>query len=193
MPDGGVADASAPPPVVRQEPAAPSDAPPDPPASAPAAAPPVASPAPVPRDEEERGLAFTLGARAGGSLRTDMLVAGLHFGLRRVVVAPLEAEVSALFGLGEFFRAVRASAHVKLAIAFGDFRVHPLAGLSVFAYEPVGDFRDFCRHDACTGIEAGLDVGLGFGWRFLGLDLILSAFGDVLPAITLVLTTTLEL
>jgi len=138
-----------------------------------------------PEPPEPAGPFLGIGLRGGVSLNSDQLVAGLHLAVRQLFVPFLEMNVSVLVGLGSEYVSVRPALHIAAVLAVGSWRFYPLAGLSIFVFEPRGDFAEFCQKTGidCDSTTVGPEAGLGVGFGPVGIEAILG-LGD-LPRLTL--------
>jgi hypothetical protein len=149
-------------------------------------------PAPVPaaRPEPTR---VGLGLRGGLGFQPDQAVVGPHVEVRGVGVSWLEADFALMPGVAVEHWMLRASLHVRPVLRFGDVRLYPTVGAGLSVYQPRGGFADFCDKTnlACGGVDAGVEVGVGGGWRSLSLDLLIGlgdlAIYNLLGAVTWVL------
>lgn len=162
-----------------------------------ASAPP-AEPGPAPRVEqlpnEEDGLTLSFGGRAGFVHQPDQWVAGPHLSVRGILADFLQLDVMVLAGMATEHWTLRVSAHLSLVMSAGDFRFFPLVGPAGFIYRPRGAFADWCEKlqlDACGGSAFGMELGLGAGWRALGIEAYLST-GE-LPLLTVLGSVTFDL
>jgi len=143
--------------------------------------------------EEDEGLKLAFGMRAGYALQPDQYVAGPHLRVRGILADFVELDAMVLAGMATEHWTLRISAHLKLIISAGDFRFFPLLGPAAFVYQPRGQFADWCdKLDLeCSSSAFGMELGLGAGWRALGVEAYLST-GE-LPLLTILGSVTLEL
>ena len=130
-----------------------------------------------------------LGAGIGFGHQTEMWVAGVRGGVRGIGTRYAEAAATLIGGYAAEHLVARLSLHARFAVEGNDFRFYPLVGPGLYAYAPRGRFAEWCDKlelDECRGIDLGLEVGLGFGWRFLALEVYLGT--GPLPFVTLLLT-----
>ena len=132
----------------------------------------------------------TLGAVGGVSLQNDQYLGGVHAGARGLGVGFLDAQARVTVGVGADFYMVRPAVHLQPRLQMGDARLYLLLGGSLNVYTARGGYATFCDKVEldCGGVSAGLDIGLGGGWRWLGGDVVF-ATGD-LPLWTFTMNVT---
>jgi hypothetical protein len=122
-------------------------------------------------------LLWTLGLDGGFALQGDQYVAGPRVAAR---VRFVELELATLAGLGPDHLSFRSSLRARPTLEVEGFRLAAIAGVSLFHYTPRGAFDTFCdKADlSCSDTVVGLEAGLGVGFRFVALELVL-ATGEV--------------
>jgi hypothetical protein len=134
-----------------------------------------------------------LGLAAGASLQTDALYFGPRLEYRGLFIPYLDATFTLLAGTAEDYLLLRTSFHLRPIVRIDATRLYLILGAGIHHGRPIGELGDFCQRleNGCTVTAVAFELGLGFAWRALGLDLYL-ATGDV-PRLTGLLHATLEL
>jgi hypothetical protein len=122
----------------------------------------------------ESPVRVSVGVDGGVALQGDQYVTGPRAGLRATRVPFLELQLATLAGLGADHVTGRTSLRLRPHLELGDVRLSPLAGVALYRYVPRGAFATFCdKADlACSATVVGLEAGLGLGYRWIGVDLV---------------------
>ena len=123
---------------------------------------------------------WALGVDGGVALQGDQYVAGPKLAARLEDAKFLEVELGLLAGLGPDHFTFRSSLRLRPRLDVEGFRVSPIFGVSLYRYDPRGEFEKFCdKADLdCGATTLGLEAGLGVGWRWLAVDFVF-ATGEV--------------
>ena len=130
-----------------------------------------------------------LGAAIGFAHQTEMWIGGIRGGVRGIGTRYFETAATLLGGFAAEHFVARLSVHARFAVEGDDFRFYPLVGPGLYAYLPRGRFAEWCdklQLSECRGVDLGLEVGLGVGWRFLAFEAYLGT--GPLPLVTLLLS-----
>lgn len=143
-----------------------------------------ASPAAAQEGNQEEA-SPAIGLALGFGHQPDQWVTGPRFELRGVGAPFVEVEATVLGGVAAEHVTLRAAVHGRLVVRSDGWRVYPLIGGALYAYEPRGRFAEWCDKLQldCGGLGGGLELGLGGGFRGLALEAYL-ATGE-LPLLTL--------
>jgi hypothetical protein len=128
------------------------------------------------------------GVSMGFTLNGDQIVVGGH--LERVGGAGVIWGGQVLFGFGDAFATMRASARIGYDLGGTNVAARPTVAISSLLYMPVGRLASFCGNSAirCWGFEVGPELGGAMRWREHSLEAMVGLSG--IPALTVLARTT---
>jgi hypothetical protein len=128
---------------------------------------------------------LAVGADGGVALQSDQYVLGPRVAARAAAFPYAQLEVVALAGLGPDHFHARSSLRLRPRLEIQGVHASLIAGASLHRYIARGPFATFCdKADLdCSDTVFGWELGLGLGYRWAGVDLVV-ATGEV-PLYTL--------
>lgn len=130
-----------------------------------------------------------LGVGLGFGHQTEMWLAGVRGGVRGIGMREIEVVGTFLGGYAAEHFVGRFSVHGRFALQTDGWRFYPLVGPALYGYVPRGRFAEWCdklQLDACSGVELGVEAGIGAAWRPVAVEVYLGT--GQLPLLTIVLS-----